>query len=274
LHGIATVKSGAAKPRAHKPSSSAPERATSRAPAVSRAASVMRCLAGAQTGLGVSEIARRVGLVPSTCLHVLRALVDEGFVAFDDVEKTYKTGVGLLTLVRESMANSEYPRIVQPVLDKLADENRVTAVAVELDGRERVVVVGIARARGMISLHVSVGSRFPAFISATGRCVAAASGMSKEQLRKRFEMLKWERDPRFEEWYADVERVKVEGVGVDRSNYIRGITVLSALISPGTQRITRGIALVGLDHQMTERSMRLLKEQLLESVRLLGPRLT
>src|ERR1700756_3104689 len=79
--------------------SDTPDRASSRAPAVSRAASVLRCLAGEQSGLGVSEIARRVGVVPSTCLHVLRALVDEGFVAFDAQEKTYRTGVGLLTLV-------------------------------------------------------------------------------------------------------------------------------------------------------------------------------
>ena len=54
-----------------------------RAPAVARAATVLRLLAGEAAGLGVSEIARRVGLVPSTCLHVLRALVEEGFVDFD-----------------------------------------------------------------------------------------------------------------------------------------------------------------------------------------------
>src|SRR5882762_3726236 len=116
---------------------------SSRAPAVSRAASVLRLLAAQQSGLGVSEIARRVGLVPSTCLHVLRALVDEGFIAFDDKNKTYGTGVGLLTLVRDAMANSEYARVVQPVLNTLALENHVTTVAVELDSRERVVVVAV-----------------------------------------------------------------------------------------------------------------------------------
>jgi DNA-binding IclR family transcriptional regulator len=246
------------------------ERASSRAPAVSRAASVLRCLAGEQLGLGVSEIARRVGLVPSTCLHVLRALVDEGFVAFDAEEKTYRTGVGLLTLVRESMANSQYPRIVQPVLDTLAAENHVNALAVELDSRERMVVVAFARAASTVSLYVSVGSRFPAYVGATGRCVAAASGLSKDKLKKRFETLEWEREPRFEEWYADVERAQVEGVALDRGNYIRGLTVLAALIPPHRGKVTRGIALIGFDHQMTERTIRTLKEQVRESVRIVG----
>jgi DNA-binding IclR family transcriptional regulator len=251
-----------------------PERASSRAPAVSRAASVLRCLAGEQSGLGVSEIARRVGVVPSTCLHVLRALVDEGFVAFDAQEKTYRTGVGLLTLVRDSMANSQYPRIVQPVLDKLAAENHVNALATELDSRERMVVVAFSRATSTVSLYVSVGSRFPAYVSATGRCVAAASGLSKDKLKKRFDELKWEREPRFEEWYADVERARSDGVAIDRGNYIRGLTILAALVPSQSQRVTRGIALIGFDHQMTERSIRALKDQLQESVRMVGAQLS
>ncbi len=246
---------------------------SSRAPAVSRAASVLRLLAAQQTGLGVSDIARRVGLVPSTCLHVLRALVDEGFISFDDEKKTYKSGVGLLTLVRDAMGNSEYPRIVQPVLDRLATENTVTAVGMELDARDRVVVVALSRAPSFVSLHVSVGSRFPKYISATGRCVAAASGLSREKLKKHFDTLNWEKGPRFEDWYADVERTRTEGVGVDRGNYIRGLTVLSALLPVGTDRAQRGIALVGFDHQMTERSMRQLKDQLKEATRTLAAQL-
>ena len=245
----------------------------SRAPAVARAASVLRLLASQQMGLGVSEIARRVGLVPSTCLHVLRALVDEGFISFDDEDKTYKSGVGLLTLVRDAMANSEYPKIVQPVLNKLAMKNNVTAVASELDSRERLVVVALSRAPSFVSLHVSVGSRFPAYISATGRCMAAASGLSRDKLKKHFDALRWETGPKFEDWYADVERVRAEGVGVDRGYYVRGLTILSALVPVGADRVPRGIALVGFDHQMTERSIRQFKDQLREATQLLGAQL-
>jgi DNA-binding IclR family transcriptional regulator len=243
---------------------------SSRAPAVSRAASVLRLLARQHTGLGVSEIARQVGLVPSTCLHVLRALVDEGFLAFDTEKKTYRTGVGLLTLVRDATMNSEYPRIVQPVLNKLAAHNGVSAVATELDGRERMVVVALSRASSVISLHVSVGSRFPALISATGRCVAAASGLSREGLRKRFETLQWEKAPRFEDWYADVERTRAEGVGIDRGNLVRGLTIVASLVPRGASRAVRAVAAVGFDHQMTERSLRQFKDQLREAVQTLA----
>ena len=244
-----------------------------RAPAVSRAASVLRLLAGERFGLGVTEIARRVGLVPSTCLHVLRALVEEGFVVFDEQKKTYKTGVGLLTLVRDAMASNEFPKMVQPVLDELAAKHHVTAVAVEFDARDRMVVVALARSTNFVSLHVNIGSRFPSLTSATGRMVAAASDLSREELAKRFAALRWEKAPRFEDWYAEVERSKVEGVAVDRGNYIRGLTIVSALLPVGIDSAFRGIALIGFDHHMTERTIRQLKDDLIEATRNVAARL-
>jgi DNA-binding IclR family transcriptional regulator len=237
-----------------------------RAPAVARAATVLRLLANEAAGMGVSEIARRVGLVPSTCLHVLRALVEEGFVDFDNEKKTYRTGVGLLTLAREALASSDYPKIVQASLERLAEAHKVTAVALELDGRERMVAVGIARSRQLISLHISVGSRFPAYISATGRCVAARSGLSREQLQEKFNAVRWERPPKFEEWYADVERVRREGVAIDRGNYIRGVTIVASLIPQTLDRATRGIALIGFEHEMTEKNLRETRQDLILAV--------
>lgn len=245
----------------------------SRAPAVARAAQVLRLLSGQTQGLGVSEIARRIGMVPSTCLHVLRALVDEGFVSFDDNKKTYKSGTGLLTLVRDAMGNAEFPRAVQATLDSISLENHVTATAMEIDNRERTVVVAVSRSSNFISLHVSVGTRFPSFISATGRCVAARSGLSREKLKKRFDALRWEKAPSFDEWYGDVERAKVDGFAIDRGNLTRGLTVLAALLPRGAGPTVRGIALVGFEHQMTERVLRHLKDLLLQAVGDLGAQL-
>jgi DNA-binding IclR family transcriptional regulator len=244
-----------------------------RAPAVSRAATVLRLLAGEKSGLGVTEIARKVGLVPSTCLHVLRALVDEGFIAFDAEHKTYRTGVGLLTLVRDAMASNEFRKVAQPTLERLAADYKVTAVAVELDSRERMVVVALARLDSLISLHVNVGSRFPALISATGRCVAAASMLSREELKQKFDALRWERAPRFEEWYAEIERARADGCAVDRGNYIRGVGIVAALLPVGLDRVTRGIALVGFEHNLTDQiTTRQIEQDLVASVQALAAR--
>src|SRR5271170_8455218 len=72
----------------------------SKAPAISRAAAVLRLLGKSDGPLGVQSIARELGLVPSTCLHVLRALVAEEFVSFDPDIKRYSLEAGVLTLAR------------------------------------------------------------------------------------------------------------------------------------------------------------------------------
>ena len=70
----------------------------SKAPAISRAAAVLRLLGKSDKALGLQPIARALGLVPSTCLYVLRALVDEELVAFDADTKRYSLQAGVLTL--------------------------------------------------------------------------------------------------------------------------------------------------------------------------------
>jgi DNA-binding IclR family transcriptional regulator len=58
-------------------------RPDSKAPAIARAAAILRLLGKSDVPLGVNAIARELGLVPSTCLYVLRALAEEELVAFD-----------------------------------------------------------------------------------------------------------------------------------------------------------------------------------------------
>jgi DNA-binding IclR family transcriptional regulator len=238
--------------------------AANRAPAVSRAAAVLRMLANEQAGLGVSEIARRVGLVPSTCLHILRALVEEGFLSFDETNKSYRTGAGLLTLVRHAHMNSDFPRAVQPALDALAKTFPVTAIAVEMAQRNRTVVVALARSDAFVSLHINIGSRFPAYISAVGRCFAAASGLGRQALKAQFEALRWEAAPTFDAWMEEVDRARREEVATDYGHFVKGLTVVATMIPLSHDNIRRGISVVGFEHQLSAEIVERIKAALPE----------
>src|SRR5258708_21776133 len=80
----------------------------SKAPAISRAAAVLRLLGKSDTPLGVQSIARELGLVPSTCLHVLRALVAEEFVSLDPETKRYSLEAAVLTLARHWLTRNRF----------------------------------------------------------------------------------------------------------------------------------------------------------------------
>src|ERR1700754_4629253 len=91
----------------------------SKAPAIARAAAVMRLLGKSDAPLGVQAIARELGLVPSTCLHVLRALVAEEFVSFDPQSKRYALEAGVLTLARHWLKRNPFSDLAQPMLDRI-----------------------------------------------------------------------------------------------------------------------------------------------------------
>ena len=86
----------------------------SKAPAISRAAAVLRLLGKSDTPMGLQAIARALGLVPSTCLYVLRALVAEEFVAFDPDTKRYSLEAGVLTLARHWLRRNQFTDLAQP----------------------------------------------------------------------------------------------------------------------------------------------------------------
>ena len=92
---------------------------SSKAPAISRAAAVLRLLGKSDTPIGVHTIARELGLVPSTCLHVLRALVAEQLAAFDPDTKRYSLDAGVLTLARQWLRRNRFSDLAQPVIERI-----------------------------------------------------------------------------------------------------------------------------------------------------------
>ena len=144
----------------------------SKAPAISRAAAVLRMLGKSDQPLGLQPIAKEQGLVPSTCLYVLRALVAEELVSFDPDTKRYALEAGVLTLARQWLRRNQFPDLTQPVLDKLAQQFGVTMLGVQIFGLDHIIAVAVSQGSSF-QLAVQIGSRFPALISATGRCIAA-----------------------------------------------------------------------------------------------------
>src|SRR5258708_35956179 len=105
-------------------------------PAISRAAAVLRLLGKSDAPLGVQSIARELGLVPSTCLYVLRALVAEEFVSFDPDTKRYSLEAGVLTLARHWLRRNRFNDLAQPVLDRIGQSFDVTLLGVHIVGLE------------------------------------------------------------------------------------------------------------------------------------------
>lgn len=201
---------------------------TSKAPAITRAAAILRLLGKSETPLGVQAIARELGLVPSTCLYLLRALVEEELVAFDPLSKRYALEAGVLTLARQWLRRNQFADLAQGPLDRISQQFGLTMLGVQVFGLDHIVVVAMSQSSQNFQLSTQIGSRFPALISATGRLIAAFGEHDEAELKPRFERLRWEEPPTYAEWQAQVAEARRHGVAVDPGNYIAGVTVVAA----------------------------------------------
>ena len=218
--------------------------------AVQRAVQILRYLGGVQRPAGVNEVSRALGIVPSTCQHILKTLDHDGLVNEDKVAKKYQLGPTLLRFARDMVGSNDFVRNAQGELDRLAQAHEVTTVAVWREGADRIIVVAMSHAPSNFSIHVNVGSRFPPLISAIGHCFADIAP-AEQVLRQQFDQLHWQNQPEFDHWLEDVAFAKANGYGIDRGCYIGGVTVVAAPIREAVGTTARAIAAVGLSEQLT-----------------------
>jgi len=241
----------------------APERGAviRQVPAVARAAAILRLLSRSDTPLGVHAIARSLRLVPSTCLHILRALAAEELVSFDPDTKRYGLAGGIVALARGMLRHDPFSNLVQPVLDRLSSRHNVTAIGVEVASLEHIVVVAISRPGHALRLQTEIGSRYPALVSASGRCIAAFGAYPWTEIEKRFRAVRWDNPPSLAQWRDDVEETRRLGYAVDDGRYIAGVTIITAPVMR-KGRMSQGLVVLGVSEQLRRIGHGLLGEEL------------
>ena len=245
----------------------------SKAPAIARAAAVLRLLGKSDAPLGVQAIARELNLVPSTCLYVLRALVAEEFVSFDPDTKRYALEAGVLTLARHWLRRNPFNDLAQPVLDRIAHSFGVTVLGVQIVGLDHIIVVAVSQSGANFQLSTQVGSRFPALISATGRCIAAFGDHSDAEIEARFKTLRWDEPPSFAEWKRQVNETRIQGFAVDDGNYLSGVTVVAAPVWKSRAKLSHALVALGIGSALKRSGLPALEETLRNAAQTLSNQL-
>jgi DNA-binding IclR family transcriptional regulator len=230
-------------------------------PALSRGIAILRLLGRTDERLGVHAIARALGLVPSTCLHILRVLVAENLVTVDPATKKYGVAAGLVALARSVLRQHSFATVVQPELEELARCYGATAIGVEASGLDHMIVVALARSDSPLRVHVDIGSRFPALISATGRCLAAFGNNPAADLEARFARLRWDSPPTLANWRAQIRATREAGYAVDDGQYIRGVSIVASPVAMPNGSINT-LVVVGVSEQMRRAGLTMIGEDL------------
>ncbi len=149
---------------------------------VSRALDVLETLAGATDGMGVGEIADRIGVSRSTAFTLLQTLVARGFVADLRVggARLYRLGLSLVHLGDRALSDLGIVQIATPVLQQLTNTTQLTSRLAVLD-EGCAVAIGRVDAPGPIRMTASLGRRELPHTSAVGK--ALLSGLLDEDVK-------------------------------------------------------------------------------------------
>jgi DNA-binding IclR family transcriptional regulator len=238
----------------------------SKAPAISRAVAVLRLLGDSETPLGVNAIAQELGLAPSTCHYVLRALLAEELVSLDPDTKRYSQEAGILTLARRWLRRSRFGQVAQPPMDQISQQFGVTVAGMHVIGLKHIVVVAVSQANSVIQLSVQIGTRFPALISATGRCVAAFGDHSDADLDSRFLTLRWDKPLSLPDWKTQVSHTRSCGFAIDEGNYMAGLTVVGVPVWT-CGKLSHVLVAVGLESVLRRNGLPRLQKALVSTAR-------
>ncbi len=233
--GAATVANGPRK-------RAAPQRLSS----VAMAVRLLKTFSEGEAEIGVTSLAKRLGVAKSTVYRLASTLVSEGMLEQNRENEKYRLGIalfGLGALVRQRMNVSTEAR---PFLFELREATNETVHLAILERTEIMYVLNL-ESNHAIRMRADLGSRKPAFCTAEGRAILAfqTPAFIEEIFALGFEprTIKTDTDPAHIR--AALEQVRRDGYAREDEQCELGMRSIAAPIRNDTGRVVAAVGIAG-----------------------------
>jgi len=141
---------------------------------LARALTVIGTLAErAPEAMGVSAIARELGLSKTVAHRILRELASLDFLAIDQATKRYRLGPGALQVGMAALRGLDVPRVARPHLQRLVQETGETATLSARQGAARVYIDQVLSPHE-IRMSVALGTAHALHAGSSSKAILAA----------------------------------------------------------------------------------------------------
>ena len=135
-----------------------------------RGLAVIRALSEPGPGLTLADVARNTGLTRAAARRFLLTLEDLGYVRSED--RRFSLTPRVLELGYSFLSSLSLPEIAQPHLRELVEQVHESSSVAVLDGAD-VAYVAREPTQRIMTVAISVGTRFPAYATSLGRVLLA-----------------------------------------------------------------------------------------------------
>ena len=205
----------------------------------------------------LAEIARKTALPRSTAHHILRALVDFGYLVQDGGAKPYRLGPRLFRLTGHTWTKEQLAEIAMPYLDELSRRTGEGAsLAILRDGV--VTVVAKRESDGAVRVVQEVGARRPIYCTAVGKALAA--WLPDHELegiitRTAFERKTARTITTPAAFRRELARIRSSGFAVDNEEHIAGIRCVAAPLRDHSGDVCASLCVVGPTSRFPQRRL-------------------
>jgi DNA-binding IclR family transcriptional regulator len=141
---------------------------------VARALALLEALRDSERGLGVNELARQIGVSPSTASRLLATLAGAGLVQRDE-GGPFRLGIGLVSLADRVLARLDLRALARPVLEALMERTGETAT-LSVPGEREAITVDSVPSRSSVVSMARLGRPSVAHATAVGKVMLAFGG--------------------------------------------------------------------------------------------------
>ncbi|GAB3496965.1 IclR family transcriptional regulator domain-containing protein [Nocardiopsis coralliicola] len=225
-----------------------------------RGLAVIRAFSDERPEMTLSEVARTTGLTRAAARRFLLTLVDLGYVRFDG--RLFALAPRVLDLGYAYLSAAGLPEVAQPHLQALAAEVRESSSVSVLDG-DAVVYVARAATSRIMTVAISVGTRFPACFTSMGRVLL--TDLPREELdayldRVALPALTSHTVTDRAALRTEIERARTQGWAIVDQELEEGLRSIAA---PVKDRDGRVVAAANISAQANRRSVQGLRSDLL-----------
>jgi DNA-binding IclR family transcriptional regulator len=146
-----------------------------------RAFAILEEVARNKEGINLADLSKAVGLHNSTTFHLVKTMVQLGYVSQARDSKRYRIGAGLFTLAAGALEENALLAVATPVLESLTRETGEAGHFAIRSGND-IVVIARTAGSGLLQMADRTGAQRPAHATALGKVLLSA--LNDQQVRQ------------------------------------------------------------------------------------------
>lgn len=224
-----------------------------RVQSIVRAFAILETVARTPEGVGLSDIARRVGLHSSTVFNLARTMAELGYLDQEAPDRRYRIGRPLLCLGANAIDDVLLVNKARAVMEDLS---RATGESGTFAVWSVDQVISLARSSGVGAFQLSdrIGGSRPAHATATGKVLLAAlppDRFAAYVAKATFERYTARTIVDARRLARDVARVRKEGLAIDDGEYHDDVCCIAMPVRDFTGKTVGALGVSGPMWRMT-----------------------